>query len=67
MIIFWIEKRMATLRVEAEEVRGRMAAEAGRRDRAKLEAADILGSGSIRSRKIVPQNSSRESSLELLN
>ena len=42
MIIFWIEKRMATLRVEAEEVRGRMAAEAGRRDRAKLEAADIL-------------------------
>ena len=58
---------MATLRVEAEEVRGRMAAEAGRRDRAKLEAADILGSGSIRSRKIVPQNSSRESSLELLN
>ena len=49
--------RIATLRVESEEVRGKMAAEARRRDRAKLEAADILGGRSIGSQKSSPKPS----------
>ena len=36
------EAKVASLKAEAEELRARTAAEAGRRDRAKLKAAEIL-------------------------